>query len=167
MLGLLLSWNKVCVAPVLKWVGYELLLREAKLGITASRALWLQNCMERLLAERVVRVADVAEGLGRASFVYGALDNDRPFLRALYNFVAHFPPDSVRPLPLYVLVTLRHLANSLSERRHTPARSRRPRGSKLGASMRMPAMRASALEDGGQKSTTKVASGLNSPSGSR
>ena len=83
VLGFPLIWNKVCVAPVLKWVGYALLFREAKPCITASRALW----MERLLAERVVRVGDF-EGLGRASFVCGALDYDRRFLAPLHNFVA-------------------------------------------------------------------------------
>ena len=88
--------------------------RGAKLGITASRFLWLQNWMERLLAERVVRVGDFAEAWA------GLLRLRRLGRQALSGAALQLRRSLLRPLPLYVLVTLRHLANRLSERRHCP-----------------------------------------------
>ena len=58
------------------------------------------------------------EGLGRAAFVCGALDYDRPFLAPLCAFAARHAPNSVKPLPLYVLVTIEYQRRKLQQRRH-------------------------------------------------
>ena len=60
------------------------------------------------------------EGLGRGAFVCGALEYDRPFLAPLYALAARHAPQSVKPLSLYVVVTLeyqsRHCACALQRR---------------------------------------------------
>ena len=75
-----LCWNKVAGGQALKWVGYELLLKEASLRITASRSAWLRAWMMKLVADKTARVGTFSEGLERAACVYGALEYDRPFL---------------------------------------------------------------------------------------
>ena len=77
VMGFPLSWKKLAGGEVLQWVGYELLLSEASLGLSSSRAQWLEGWYTRLLRDRSVQFQ---EGLGRAAFVCSALDYDRPFL---------------------------------------------------------------------------------------
>ena len=48
----------------------------------------------------------------------GALDYDRPFLAPLYCFASRHAPQSVKPLPLCVLVTLEYLRRKITQRRH-------------------------------------------------
>ena len=118
VLAIPISWSKVSGGTLLNWVGYELLLREYSLGVSASRATWLRSWMRKLISDKSVRICDFVERLGRASYVYGALEFDKPFLAPLYSFASHYSMSSVRPLPLYVMVTLKHLADRLELRRH-------------------------------------------------
>eukprot|EP00974_Lingulodinium_polyedra_P126999 11200434-Lingulodinium_polyedra.AAC.1 len=62
--------------------------------------------MAKIVAERVVRVGRFTEGPGRAAFVFGALEYERPFLAPLYSFAALHSRDVVRPAPSFVLVVL-------------------------------------------------------------
>ena len=98
--------------------GYELVLAEASLGLSASRAQLLEGWYSRLLRDRSVQMQEFQEGLGRAAFVCGALDYDRPFLAPLCAFAARHAPGSVKILPLYVLVTVEHLRRKIRQRRH-------------------------------------------------
>ena len=78
VMGFPLSWKKLAGGEVLKWVGYEVVLRNSALGLSASRAQWLEGWYTR---------QEFQEGLGRAAFVCGALDYDRPFLAPLYAYM--------------------------------------------------------------------------------
>ena len=118
VVGLPLSWKKIEGGESMSWVGYEVLLREAKLGVTEKRALWLGSRYSKLLEEKVVKVGRFQEGLGRAAFVCSALEYDRPFLAPLYTFASLYDPEATRPLPLYVLATLQFLKGQLARRRH-------------------------------------------------
>ena len=77
-----------------------------------------QGWYSRLLRDRSVQMQEFQEGLGRAAFVCGALDCDRPFLAPLYAFAARHAPGSVKPLPLYLLVTVEYLRRKIRQRRH-------------------------------------------------
>ena len=118
VMGFPLSWGKLAGGETLQWVGYELVLSEVSLGLSASRAQWLEGWYSRLLRDRSVQMHNFQEGLGRAAFVCGALDYDRPFLAPLYGFAARHAPGSVKPLPLYVLVTVEYLRRKIRQRRH-------------------------------------------------
>ena len=78
--------GKIAGGEVQQWVGCELLLSETSLGLTASRAQWLEGWYTRLLRDRVVHMQEFQGGLGRTAFVCGALDYDRPFLAPLCAF---------------------------------------------------------------------------------
>ena len=125
VMGFPLSWKKLAGGEVLQWVGYELLLSEASLGLSSSRAQWLEGWYTRLLRDRSVQMQEFQEGLGRAAFVCSALDYDRPFLAPLYAFAARHAPASVKPLPLYALVTLEYLRQKIRQRRHCECGLRR------------------------------------------
>ena len=73
------------------------------LGLSASRAQWLEGWCTRLIRDKSVQMQEFQDGLGRAAFVCGALDYDRPFLAPLYAFAARHAPNSVEPLPLNAL----------------------------------------------------------------
>ena len=118
VIGLPLSWKKIERGESMSWVGYEVLLREEKLGVTEKRALWLGSWYAKLLEEKVAKVGRFQEGLGRAAFVCSALECVVPFLAPLYTFASLYDPESTRPLPLYVLATLQFLKGQLARRRH-------------------------------------------------
>ena len=120
VMGFPLSWKKLAGGETLQWVGYELVLKRSALGLGESRAQWLVGWYTRLLRDRSVQMQEFQEGLGRAAFVCGAMDYDRPFLAPLYAFAARHAPNSVKPLPLYVLVTLEYLKRKILQRRHCP-----------------------------------------------
>ena len=77
-------------------------LKTSSLGLSESRAQWLVGWCTRLLRDRC------------------ALDCDRPFLAPLYAFASRHAPHSVKPLSVYVLVTLEYLKRKILQRRHCP-----------------------------------------------
>ena len=91
-------------------VDNELLLSEAAPGLSASRALLLEEWYTRLLRDWWC----ACSGVGRAAFVCGALDYDGPFLAPLFASAARHAPASVKPLPLCALVTLDYLRRKTS-----------------------------------------------------
>ena len=120
VMGFPLSWKKLAGGESLQWV------------VRASRARWLEGWYTRLLRDGVVQMQEFQEGLGRAAFVCGALDYDRPFLAPLYSFASRHAPQSVKPLYLYVLVTLEYLRKKITQRRHCECGLQRQ---KLGTSL--------------------------------
>ena len=118
VMGFPLSWKKLAGGEVLKWVGNELVLRNSALALSASRAQRLEGWYTRLLRDKSVQMQEFQEWLGRAAFVRGALDYDRPLLAPLCAFAARHAPNSVKLLPLYALVTLEYLRRKISQRRH-------------------------------------------------
>ena len=88
------------------------------MGIKASRCEWLIGWMSKIVSEKVVHVGRFAEGLGRAAFVFGALEYERPVLAPLYSFVALHSRDSITTVPLFVLVVLEYLMGQLRRRRY-------------------------------------------------
>ena len=66
----------------MEWIGYELLLREFKVGVSANRAAWAVKWCRAVRKAGVANTGEVEEGVGRLSFLAGMLDYARrPFLR--------------------------------------------------------------------------------------
>ena len=103
--------KKLARSDVRKWVGYELVLSNAALGLSSSRAGTRRSSESSLCRCKSFRS-------GWVGFVCGALDYDRPFLAPLYAFAARHAPNSVKPLPLCALVTVEYLRRKISQRRH-------------------------------------------------
>ena len=104
VVGFPLSWKKFAGGETSQWVGHELVLKNAPLGLCSSQH---SGCGDgTLLRDEAVQMQELKEGLGRAAFVCGALDYDRPFL-------SRHVPQSVKPLLLYVLVTLEYVWRKL------------------------------------------------------
>ncbi len=118
LLGVDVQWKKVQGGSTIAWVGYEFRLVDHSLGISESRAQWAIRFCHRLVQDGLVRVGELRDGLGRLSYIAGALDFDRPFLGPIFTFVSLFSPLSIRPLPLYVASCLRYFAHRLARRRH-------------------------------------------------
>ncbi len=121
VLGFPISWEKIQGGDSMAWVGYELLLKEHALGLSASRASWCVEWLRRLLRDGSARMSDFRAGLGRLSFACGALEYERPFLAPLHAFAALHEQDAHRPLPLFVMVVLEFLAERIARRRHYPS----------------------------------------------
>ena len=64
--------------------------------------------------------AGVPRGPGAGSVRLWCADYDRPFLAPLYAFASRHAPHSVKPLSLYVLLTLEYLKRKILQRRHCP-----------------------------------------------
>jgi hypothetical protein len=67
-------------------------------------------------------VREFSEGLCRMSFVYGAIEWDKPFLGPLHAFVAVQAPCDCVPLPLFVCCILSWLRDNLRSRRSVAVR---------------------------------------------
>ncbi len=73
-------------------------------------------------------VSKLRSGLGRLSFVVGALEWERPFLAPIYAFVARQPRHGLRRLPLFVRILLQYPAARISLRRMYPSAVDRKKG---------------------------------------
>ncbi len=124
-LGVPLTWRKTQGGTLITWIGYSVNLLELSLGISASRADWSANWLERCARDGACCMEEFASALGRLTFVAGALEYDRPFLAPLHTFAAASPRRGIRVLPVFVRVIARFLADRLRKRRHYPSAQRR------------------------------------------
>ena len=84
LMGLPFSWKKFIGGTTFQWVGFELVLKGAKLGISLQRAQWLIRWLNSTAQAGQVKVADMQAVLGRLSFALTALGHLRPFLGPMY-----------------------------------------------------------------------------------
>ena len=123
--GFPIQWSKCSGGSTYSWIGLELALREARLGISEKRAMWMDQWLTKVLEARSVLTRDLRDALGRMSFVYGALDADRPFLGPLFSYVAVSNPSAFQRLPLFALLILDWLRERLRERRTATCATRK------------------------------------------
>ena len=72
--GIPLSWPKTAGGDVVSWVGFELLHSSYLLGISERRAAWFVKWTRTTAEQETVHMAKFEEGLGRVTFVTGALE---------------------------------------------------------------------------------------------
>ena len=87
LFGYDVKWKKVRAGPSCQWVGYWIDLWKYEVGISEGRQRWVTEWLSVVLDGRVVET-DFGSGLGRLTFVCGALVCDRPFLSPLYGLAA-------------------------------------------------------------------------------
>ena len=114
--GFPLSWKKFAGGEVLHWVGYELLLSEAALGLSTSRALWLEGWYTRLLTAQCRCRSSRRDWVRQRSCAAHWTTTDLSWHHSTLS--QPDPPASVKPLPLYALVTLECLRQKIRQRRH-------------------------------------------------
>ena len=126
VMGFPLSWEKSSGGESLQWGWVR--TRPEKLSSPVSalhvRSGWKDGTRVSS-ATAQYRCRSSKKDWGRAAFVCGALDYDRPFLAPLYSFASRHAPQSVKPLPLYVMVTLEYLRKKILQRRHCECGLRR------------------------------------------
>ena len=118
VLGVPLSWRKTAGGDTVSWVGFELLHRSYKIGLSQRRAQWFQRWTRETAESGCVHMSAFEEGIGRVMYVAGASEFDRTFLSPLYRFLTLHPRNSVRRLPGCVVFVLRYLADQIQESRH-------------------------------------------------
>ena len=118
VIGVPLAWKKTAGGDTVSWVGFELLHRSYKIGLSEKRAQWFQRWTRETADSGYVHMSAFEEGLGRIMYVASALEFERPFLSPLYRFLTLHPRGSVRRLPAYVIFVLRYLADRIQESRH-------------------------------------------------
>ena len=116
-LGVPLSWRKTA-GDTVSWVGFELLHRSYKIGLSQRRAQRFQRWTRETADACYVHMSAFEEGLGRVMSVAGALEFERPFLSPLYRFLTLHPRASVRRLPANVVFILWYLADRIQESGH-------------------------------------------------
>ncbi len=79
ILGVPLSWHKVQGGREIAWIGYAVNLRTLSLGISASRANWVCDWMNRVSRDGKVNINELRSVVGRLAFVAGALEYEKPF----------------------------------------------------------------------------------------
>ena len=102
-----LSWHKCGGGLVYTWIGLEVRLRDWTLGVSASRAGWIDGWFTRTAEAKAIDPGELREALGRLVFVYGALQFYGPFLAPLFAFLPLHRPGRKKRLPAYALVALR------------------------------------------------------------
>ena len=113
VLGLPFAWKKFGGVSVLSWVGFEICLQSAKIGLSEQRARWLCRWLDDSVSTGWARIADVSAVLGRLSFGLTALGHFRPFLRPVYAWVASMDTGRVYLLPKAIILIFKFLAKAL------------------------------------------------------
>ena len=85
-LGVPLKWSKFRGGQVVTWIGYEVDLKEHRVGITEVRAKWLRDWLRECVRQKTVDLADLLGVLGRMAFAMGPLDYMRPFISPIYSW---------------------------------------------------------------------------------
>ena len=107
--GVPLSCGKTSGEVTLTWVGFELLRKSSRLGISRRRSEWFCRwCEETATAEKI----------NTSSFEEGLLEHERAFLSPLVQFLALHPRGSGRRVLGYVRFILKYLASEVAKCRH-------------------------------------------------
>ena len=149
------------------WVGFELLHRSYKQGISRSRAEWFIKWTREVAATDYVLMSKFEKLLGRIMYVAGALEFERPFLAPLYRFMNLHSCDSVRRVPAYVSFILQYLAVQVEEERHYACASKLRPAATATRWMHRQATGGLELEDGCPHSTRMVSLTQHDHPGSR
>ena len=84
--GLPFSWKKCQGGTHVDWVGYHLDIAAKKIGISAKRARWIVDWIQRTCDADEVSLKEFASVLGRLNFTFAAVEALRPFLGPLYSW---------------------------------------------------------------------------------
>ena len=108
-----IKWQKVKGGWEFQWIGYWIDLTLHRVGVSKKRITWMIGWIEAVLDGKVP-LADFDSGLGRLSFICGALAYDRPFLAPLYSLAAAVRSKTGRKvdttnLPPYIKFIFLHL----------------------------------------------------------
>ena len=113
LMGFPWSWGKCRGGPTLEWVGYWMDYSKFAVGISESRARWLVDWADRVLAANTMYMPNLAAVLGRWVYACGALDAYRPFLGPLFAWAASAPETATLPIPAAAAFILQYLADRL------------------------------------------------------
>ena len=83
------------------WFGFELLHSSYQLGISQRRAAWFIKRTRTTAELEMVHMAKFEECLGRAMYVTGALEHERPFMGPLYKCMTIHPRHSVQAVQTF------------------------------------------------------------------
>ena len=133
-IGFSIKWQKIRGGIEFQWVGYWSDLKHHRVGISEKRRQWVIEWIRRVCAGEDVET-DFDSGLGRLSFVCGAILFDRPFLAPLYSWSAttrrhHGGKANIKRLPPYIKFILWFLGERLKSRRTISCLRGRPRPQK-------------------------------------
>ncbi len=118
LLGLPIKWAKTDGGDQVDWVGYSVLVRRFRLGLSANRAAWIVRWCRQHADQGSGIVGELRDGLGRLAFAAGALTYERPFLAPLYAYVARQPAGALRRYLVFVRLLLHFIADRVERRRH-------------------------------------------------
>ena len=74
LVGAPLSWTKTAGGDTISWVGFEILNRTYKLGISERRCQWFVRWTREVAESDHVQMTNFEEGLDRVMHVVGALE---------------------------------------------------------------------------------------------
>lgn len=125
--GTPVAWHKCVGGLEVEWLGYWLDYSRFHIGLSESRAQWLIKWATRIVQEKIVLVANMAQGLGRLGFAAGALEWVKPFLGPAYAWTSAAPLGAVLPVPPAIWLTLGWIVDLLSTGQRTVSCKGRPR----------------------------------------
>ena len=121
--GTPITWKKLRGGLAVDWIGFYLDYTRFEIGISESRAMWLQRWGDRVVSDGMVHMQSMAEGLGRLGFASGVIEWCKPFLSPIYSWVSAAPSHAILVVPPLVKLTLTWIIAQLKEgRRTTPCR---------------------------------------------
>ena len=77
-----------------------------ELGITASRAAWINCWLTEKVAEGRMQLGELREGLGRTGFAAGPIEHIKPFLGPLYASASAGLQFARPKLPIVILLIM-------------------------------------------------------------
>lgn len=127
LVGTPVAWHKCVGGLEVEWLGFWLDYSRFRIGVSEARAHWLIKWATRIVEEKIVLVANMAQGLGRLGFAAGALEWVKPFLGPAYAWTSAAPMGAVLPVPPAIWLTLSWIIELLSSDQRTVSCKGRPR----------------------------------------
>jgi len=103
---------------VVTWIGYEVNLKEWRLGIIKSRAGWLIGWLRDRVRERTVDLSDLVGVLGRMAFAMGPLDFLKPSISPIYAWSSAVGPRGRARLPWSIVFLFELIVRALGGTGH-------------------------------------------------
>ena len=76
VLGVPMGWKKTRAGYEFDWVGYHIMLKSYRVGLSASRANWVIRWITELIQNKRCVIGEFTEALGRMGFAAEALEYD-------------------------------------------------------------------------------------------
>ena len=113
LLEIPMAWNKVRGGFKVEWIGYTFDVSCYEVGISLKKVDWVKDWVEKHIQSGMIAIRDFKAGLGRLTFVCGALSHAKSFLGPMFAWSSAAQLSTCLAIPGVICVLLRWLSEKI------------------------------------------------------